>query len=169
MKLPFNPGNKKTQALVALFLIAVIVFLSCFPQKAEGSEVRIEAGSAMLRGWTPALGFSGYFEDAGPGYTDLEGGIILLGESTHRKEPQSNTGTVYGMAWANAGPRFQLGIGLAYTQGTQTYICDTTFALGARYQPTSRLSIQWRHFSSADTCQPNTGRDLLTVSWRMGK
>jgi hypothetical protein len=168
VKLPFNPGNKKTQALVALFLIALIGFLSCFSQKAEGSDLRVEAGSAMLRGWTPTLGFSANYIDAGPGYTDLEAGILLVGESEHRGEPQSNTGTLYGMVWSSAGP-VDLGIGVAYTQGVQTYTCDTTFALGARYRPTRRLTVQWRHFSSADTCQPNTGRDLLTVSWRMGK
>lgn len=169
MRLPFNPRNGKTQALVAAFLIALIGFLSCYSQQAEGSELRFETGAAMLRGWTPALGISAYYVDVGPGYTDLELGVDLVGESTHRKLPQSNTATVYGMVWANGGPRVQLGLGLAFTQGEQTYTCDKTFALGARYQHSRRLSVQWRHFSSADTCQPNTGRDLLTVSWRMGK
>lgn len=165
MKLPFNPGNRKTQLAVALFLAALLLTLAFCSQKAEGSEIRVEAGSAIVRGYTPTLGLSAYYTDAGPAATDVEAGVLLIGESTFKGERQSNTATVYGMLWANAGPKFQLGLGLAYTQGDQRYTCEGTFTLGVRYQPTRRIALTGRHFSSADTCKPNTGRDVLGVGF----
>lgn len=165
MKLPFNPSNRKTQAIVAAFVLGLLAVLAFCSQKAEAGEIRAEAGSAIVRGYTPTLGLSAYYTDAGPADTDVEAGVLLVGESTFKDQRQSNTATVYGMLWANAGPKFQLGLGVAYTQGDQTYTCKGTFALGVRYQPTRRVALTGRHFSSADTCKPNTGRDTLGVGF----
>jgi hypothetical protein len=60
----------------------------------------------------------------------------------------------------------ELGIGAAYFNVESPFTCQTTFALGARWRITKRLATQWRHYSTGGSCQPNSGRDLATVSWR---
>ena len=62
--------------------------------------------------------------------------------------------------------RAEMGLGFYYQNVPQEYSCQFGFHLLARYRVTERISVQWRHSSSAGSCLPNAGRDLVTVGWR---
>jgi hypothetical protein len=155
-------GNKKP--VVYVIVAFVIALFTLFAIKAEGSELSAEAGSAVVRGETPTLGINLYWPDTGPVGTDYELGFNLVGQSSgHESNP--NTIIIRGMLW-DGYKRFSMGLGFAYTNVDQEYTCRFTFAMGLRIKITDRISAQARHFSSAGSCQPNVGRDLLTVAWR---
>lgn len=154
--------NKKPVLYAIIAFVAALLVL--FSLKSEGSELTFEAGSAIVRGETPTVGINMAWPDAGPVGTDYELGFNLVGESEHyRKNP--NAITLRGMLW-DGYKRVSLGLGFAYTNVEQEYACQVTFALGIRVRLFERVAVQARHFSSAGSCKPNAGRDLLTVSWR---
>lgn len=156
----FN-NNKQTTIAVVVF---VLVLLVLFAVKARGSELAFEGGSAMVRGYAPAIGLNINFPRQGPVNTDYEVGFLLSGESHHyRDNPNAFTG--YGLI-VDGYKSFELGLGFAYTNVEWEYSCQLTAALMARWRPSQRIAVQWRHFSSAGSCKPNAGRDFLTASWR---
>lgn len=148
-----------------LIVIFVIALLALFAHYARGSELQFEGGSAMLRGYTPTIGLSIQWPLAGPANTDYEFGFMLVGDGTYNEVEFSNQVTWYGMLW-DGYRQVELGLGGAYTTVENPFTCQETFALGLRWRFAKRAAAQWRHFSSAGSCQPNTGRDLATVSWR---
>lgn len=156
-------NNQKAVVIAIVVFVAFLLWLFAIPARAE-SELRVEAGSAMVRGETPALGLEVRWPLAGPVGTDWEAGFLLSAQSTHRRE-NPNAFTAYGMI-VDGWRRFELGLGFAYTNVDWEYACRETAALMARYRASARLAVQWRHFSSAGSCRPNAGRDFLTASWR---
>jgi hypothetical protein len=143
----------------------VIVLLLLFSIRSEGSELQVEGGAAVLRGYTPTIGLSIQWPDKGPAGTDYELGFLLIGDGDYNGVEFGNQVTWYAMLW-DGYRGVELGLGGAYTTVENPFACQATFSLGARWRPTDRISAQWRHFSSAGSCQPNVGRDLLTLSWR---
>lgn len=160
MKLLRNP--KSSLYLVAAF---VVLLLMLFSMRARSSELQLEGGAAVLRGYTPTLGLSIQWPDKGPAGTDYELGFMLVGDGTYEEQEFGNQIAWYGMLW-DGYRDVELGIGAAYFNVPSPFTCQFTFALGARYRVTPRVSAQWRHYSTGGSCQPNSGRDLLTVSWR---
>ena len=159
MKL-FN-NEKPVIIAITVFVLLLLLAFSC---TSRGAELRVEAGSATVRGETPAIGLELRWPLAGPVNTDYEVGFLLSGTSTNRQE-NPNAFTGYGMivdGWKKA----ELGLGFAYTNADWEYTCNLTAALMARYRFTERVAVQWRHFSSAGSCDPNAGRDFATISWR---
>jgi len=155
-------NHKSTVWLIVAFVAALLVL---FAIRARGSELQVEGGSAMLRGYTPTLGLSIQWPGAGPAGTDYELGFNLVGDGTYDGAEFSNAVTWYGLLW-DGSRAVELGIGAAYTNVETPFTCQLTFALGARWRATERVAAQWRHFSTGGSCQPNVGRDLLTVAWR---
>lgn len=160
MRLLRNP--KGSLYLVAAFVILLLVL---FARHSRASELQLEGGAAVLRGSTPALGLSIQWPDHGPIGTDYELGFMLIGDGTHDGKDFGNQVAWYGMLW-DGWKAVELGIGAAYFNVPSPFTCQTTFALGARWRISKRFSTQWRHFSSGGSCQPNSGRDLATLSYR---
>ena len=151
----------------ALYAIVVFVglMLLLFSVKSRGEELYFDAGSAVARGETPAIGLNIAWKEAGPVNTDYELGFKLIGSSTYRDEDQSNQFVVHGMlvdGWKN----FEMGMGFAYFNVESDYTCQFTYSLLARYRFTQRIHLQAHHFSSAGSCDPNVGRDVVTFGWR---
>ena len=160
MRLFRNP--KGAVYLIAAFVLALLLL---FAIKSEGSELQVEGGAAVLRGYTPTIGLSIQWPDQGPAGTDYEFGFLLIGDGNYDGAEFGNQVTWYAMLW-DGYRAVELGLGAAYTTVENPFACQTTFSLGARWRFSERASAQWRHFSSAGSCQPNVGRDLLTLSWR---
>ena len=159
MRLFRNP--KSSLYLIAAF---VIVLLVLFARHSRASELQLEGGAAVLRGYTPALGLSIQWPDKGPVGTDYELGFLLVGDGTYNDVEFSNQVAWYGMLW-DGYRAVELGIGAAYFNVESPFTCQFTFALGARWRITKRLSTQWRHFSTGGSCDPNSGRDVLSVAF----
>lgn len=161
MRLFRNP--KSAVYLIVAFVLALLVL---FAIKARAdSTLQVEGGAAVLRGYTPTLGLSIQWPQAGPAQTDYELGFMLIGDGTYDDEDFGNQVVWYGMLW-DGYRQIELGLGAAYFNIESPFTCQFTFTLGARWRVTERVSAQWRHYSTAGSCQPNTGRDLATVSWR---
>lgn len=150
---------------VYLIIGFVVLLLLLFSITSRASELQVEGGAAVLRGYTPTLGLSIQWPGAGPANTDYEVGFNLVGDGTYNGVEFGNQVTWYGMLW-DGYRGIELGLGAAYTNVENPFACQFTFALGARWRIAERVAAQWRHYSTAGSCQPNTGRDLLTLSWR---
>ena len=160
MRLFRNPW----QAVIAI-VIFVLLFMLLLSKEARSEEVYFDAGSAMLRGFTPTVGLNIAWKGEGPKNTDYELGFKLIGDSEFKGEDQSNQFVVHGMlvdGWKNA----EMGIGFAYFNVPSDYNCQFTFSMLGRYRFSDRIHAQWHHFSTAGSCTPNYGRDLLTIGWR---
>lgn len=150
--------------VVYAIVIFVLLLLAFFAIPSRGSELAVEGGSAVVRGETPALGLNLRWPQQGPARTDWEAGFLLSGQSDHNRD-NPNAFTLYGML-VDGYKNFEMGLGFAYTNTEWEYTCQETAALMARWRFTPRLTVQWRHFSSAGSCKPNAGRDFATVMWR---
>ena len=159
MKLPKLLNNEgATLAAIALF-VALFIWAAARDAKAE-SVLTLDGGSAMVRGYTPTLGFNVKWPEAGPARTDWEAGFHLSGQSRHHRD-NPNAFTLYGMLVPNVGP-VELGFGFAYTNVAWEYACKETTALMAGYRH-ARWTLRWYHYSSAGSCTPNAGRDFLKI------
>ena len=146
-------------------VIFVLAFMFLLSMEARSEEIYFDAGSAVVRGYTPTVGLNIAWKEEGPKNTDYELGFKLIGESTHKGRDQSNQFVVHGMlvdGWKN----FEMGMGFAYFNVESEYTCQFTYSLLARYRFTQRIHAQLHHFSTAGSCDPNPGRDLLTLGWR---
>jgi hypothetical protein len=156
-------GNRKKMVYVIVAFVAALLLL--FAIKSRGSDLTFEGGAAMVRGETPAIGLNIQWLRAGPVGTDYELGFDLIGQSTYRNVDVSNQIVWHAMLW-DGYKKAELGIGAAYFNVPSPYACQFGFTLGARWRFTDHLAAQWRHYSSAGSCTPNVGRDLLTLGWR---
>lgn len=161
MRLFRNP-----KSAVAIIVVVVLALLWFFSRESRAeSTLQVEGGSAVLRGYTPTLGLSIQWPLAGPADTDYELGFMLIGDGTYNEVDFGNQVVWYGMLW-DGYRDIELGIGAAYFNVESPFTCQFTFALGARWRFTSRLAAQWRHYSTAGSCAPNSGRDLATINYR---
>lgn len=163
--------NPSKAVIGIVVFIAALVALFVIVKRGNADELSrqvltIEAGSAMLRGETPTLGFTVACKLCGPVNTDYEYGFEMIGTSSHYRDNlnviQLHAQIVDG--WKNA----ELGLGFYYLSNPQEYVCQFGFHLLARWRFTERIALQWRHSSSGGSCSPNAGRDLLTVGFRFG-
>ena len=153
-----------SKGVVVGIVIFILVFLAMAWRDAKAdSELTFVGGSAVVKGYAPAIGLDVRWPEAGPGTTDWEAGFLLSGESEY-KGTQPNTVSLYGMLVPNY-KGFETGLGFAYHNNAWAYSCQETFALMAGYR-TKRLMVRWMHFSSAGSCKPNPGRDFVLVGWR---
>jgi len=155
--------NKKPVVYGILLFVAALLALFAIKARAD-QDLYLEGGYAVVRGETPAVGLTIACKLCGPVNTDYEFGFDLIGESTHH---QSNRNNIQVRAQIVDGYKnAELGLGMYYQSQPGEYVCDFGFHLMARYRFTDRIALQWRHSSSAGSCEPNAGRDLLMASWR---
>lgn len=155
---------RNARGTVIAILVFVVALLVLFAVRARAEQtLAVEAGAAVLRGQTPAIGLTVGCPQCGPVGTSYEFGFDLVGDSHDYGESPNAIGPRVMLVdgWKQA----ELGLGFQWWNVETGYTCQFTFALLARWRFTDRLAAQWRHSSSAGSCRPNTGRDLLTVSY----
>lgn len=149
---------------IYLIIVFIVVLLVLWSIPSQGSELRMEGGSAVLRGETPVLGVNITWPQAGPVGTSYEAGFTLIGDSSYYRD-NPNVIALHG-ALVDGWKRFQAGIGFYAMNVEHEYTCQVGFHLLARYSFSQRINATWRHYSSAGSCTPNAGRDLVTLAWR---
>lgn len=160
MRLFRNPKG----AVYGILAFAVLL-LMLFSMKARAEQtLQFEAGSAVLRGVTPAIGLTIGCPGCGPVNTDYEFGFDLVGDSHEYSESPNAIGPR--VMLVDSYKRASLGLGFQWWNVETPYTCQFTFALMARYTISQRFAVQWRHSSSAGSCRPNIGRDLVMLSYR---
>ena len=158
-----NP--RPARIAIGAFVVLLIILFLVSAKKAHAEQaIVLEGGSAMLRGETPVLGINWRCLECGPIGTAWEAGFDLIGSSEYYKS-NSNVIQLHAQIVPNY-KRFGMGIGFFYQNVPTEYVCQFGFHLLARYDISQHFSMQWRHSSSAGSCTPNAGRDLLTVGYR---
>lgn len=156
--------NPKKVIYVLIVFVVLMMALFAIPSRGEASELYLDAGSAVVRGETPTLGLNITFPRQGPANTDYEVGFNLIGQSDHRQH-NPNQFVVHGML-VDGYKNFEMGMGFAYFNVPSEYNCQFTYSLLGRWRFNDRFHAQWHHFSTAGSCKPNPGRDLLTIGYR---
>jgi hypothetical protein len=159
-----NP--KEVVCGIICFVAFLVLLFSCEARSEQ--TLTLEAGSAVLRGTTPTFGFTVGCPGCGPVGTDWEAGFELIGESRFRDREQPNVIQVHAQL-VDGWRRAELGLGFYYQNVRTDYVCQFGFHLLARYRVSQRIAVQWRQSSSGGSCEPNTGRDLVSLSVRFGK
>jgi hypothetical protein len=155
--------NPKGAVYAILAFVAILLLL--FSVKSRGEQtLEFEAGAAVLRGETPVIGLTIGCPECGPVNTSYEFGFDLVGDSHDYEDSPNSIGPR--VMLVDGYKKFEAGLGFQWWNVATGYTCQFTFALMARYRATDRVAVQWRHSSSAGSCRPNVGRDLVTVAWR---
>lgn len=155
------------KAPVRYVLVAfVLVLIAAFATQCRAGDLKLEAGSAIVRGETPAIGFVKSWRNRGVGDYQYECGFGLVGSSTYNDRPQRNQGVAECLLVDGFG-RFDIGAGLAAQSSGDAYNTMVNFSLLLRWRITDRLSLAYRHRSNAGTGTPNLGRDVILVGWRL--
>jgi len=157
---------KVERILVGLF---VIILLVAFCHEAR-SQVSIEAGPTILSG-EPAEGgaliLSERFNDRWEvqvGYLS-EQYVDTCGRPDCQFDIRENIflGGQRVVGWE----RFKLGIGMAAFQNINRALgCRVNFNLLIEWRWSAHVVSRIRHFSSAGSCTPNMGQDMVTLGWR---
>jgi hypothetical protein len=160
MRLFRNPKG----AVYGILAFAVLLLMLFAMQARAEQTLQFEAGAAVLRGETPAIGLTIGCPGCGPVGTDYEYGFDLVGDSHEYSESPNAIGPR--VMIVDGYKRASLGLGFQWWNVETEYTCQFTFALMARYRISDRFALQWRHSSSAGSCRPNYGRDLVMLSFR---
>jgi hypothetical protein len=95
----------------------------------------------------------------------VEVGATFIGGSTLNGEFQQNNFALSAAVIDSLG-KFDVGIGAAYLQNTDTYNgshVNFKLMLGYRFE---KISVRWAHFSNGGTIKPNKGRDMILVEYK---
>lgn len=165
-KLPFNPGKRKVQLGVALFLLLLIAALATTCRAAPAPYVSFGGGSTVVRGESAVADLAVTFPRR-VGESDVRVSVTLVGESTTPAGAQRNN---FGasLELVDGVGNVDLGFGLVYLQNTDTYNgSNLNFVLSVGYRLQSLpLTVGFKHWSNAGTRMPNKGRDMVFVSYR---
>lgn len=157
-----NP--RKAQLAILVF---VLLLLGTFATQCRAEPVlQFEGGSTIVRGYTPAVGLTLIWPEAGPLDADFQCGIQLVGTSTFRDEHQSNQAAVQCLI-VDGYKKLDLGIGVVALQNTDDYNgSHANFSLMAGYRLTDKFGVLYRHWSNAGSVDPNLGRDMVLLTYR---
>jgi hypothetical protein len=156
--IPFNQGNTKTQAGVAVILLLLIGAFATQCAKAGDSYVQMGLGTTVVRGPAAAIDLALVYPDAGPKDARIEVGATFIGGSEFKGQFQRNNFALRAAVVDGLGP-VDVGIGVAYLQNIDTYNgSHVNFSLMLGYQ-FEKWSVRWIHFSNGGTVSPNKGRD----------
>lgn len=167
MGLPFNPGNRKVQAGVAIILLLFFWALATKCSAGEESYSQVGGGGTFIRGETGVLDLAFAYPKAAPGDAVLEVGATFIGESDLHTVPQRNNFAVRATVVDYLG-HVQVGLGIAYLQNTDIFNgshLNFTLVLGYEFRRMP-LTLRVQHFSNGGTVSPNKGRDMLLALWR---
>ena len=160
MKLLRNP---KSAVYGVIVFVAVLLLLFAVHSHGAEQTLAFEGGARVSRAQTASIGITAACVDCGPVGTSFEYGFDLIGDSPE----YGDTPNVIQLRaqlvdrWKQA----ELGIGFYYLNHPLPFVCDRGFHLMARWRPTDRFAVQWRHSSTGGTCKPNSGMDLVHLSW----
>lgn len=159
------PHQKPVRYVLVAFVLALI---AAFATQCRAGGLQLEAGSTIVRGETPSIGFVKSWRNRGVGDYSYECGFGLVGSSTFKGREQRNQGVAECLLVDGFG-RFDIGAGLAAQSSSDDYNTRVNFSLLLRWRITDRLSLAYRHRSNSGTGSPNYGRDVLLVGWRLGR
>lgn len=163
--LPFNQGNRKTQAGVAVVLLLLVASFFTKCAHAEESYVQMGIGSTVVRGPAPAIDLQLVYPDAGPADARVEIGTTFIGGSSFHGNYQQNNFALSAAIVDGLGP-LEVGIGASYLQNVDTYNgSHVNFKLILGYRG-ERWGVRWAHFSNGGTVSPNKGRDMIICYWK---
>lgn len=166
MKIPFNPGNRKTQAIVTAVVLLIVAGLAtrC---RAGDAVAQFSIGAAQIRGETEVADLAILYPDSGPGDAGYAFGVTFMGASTHYGVEQKPNFAVRAEL-IEGFRRFDVSLGIAYMQNEDIYNSghgEFTLALGYRFKRWP-VVLTIRHFSNGGTNMPNKGRDLALIGWQ---
>lgn len=164
--------SKKIGVGIIFLFVIILLILFATPARSE-PELRVEAGSTVLKGETAAVGMTVRWRESGPVGTDWEGGFRLIHSSDEPGRMNSpRSFTLHGQI-VDGYKGFEAGFGFAFTNVDNLYHCrftaNLTAGLDGHYLPgkwNDRMTLRWYHNSSAGSCTPNTGRDVIMLGWK---
>lgn len=157
-------GNGKA-ATIGIFAFIIILAL-LFWRPAHSAEVGIQAGSSFgTQGYGPVLGLD-VNTSIQPGF-NVFAGTDLWGSTTYRGVTVPNNwdwhAGIEGCRW-----KICAGIGPTYVQRVDAINgAHTNFYLGLKFQISDRLALVIGHISDAGTSNPNIGRQMLSIRYRL--
>lgn len=168
-----SPFGNAVAVQVVLYTMVIVFFLAMLTHcgKAKAADLDIMAGSTIVRGPTGVIGMNVRFPEVVANYATLSIGFDIIGQSLygcmHNTLCNNNQAVVHAQVVAPLPSKFELGIGVAHLQHADSYNCGSIdFSLSIQ-RPVYRDSfLRYQHFSSAGTCSPNGGRDILMLGWR---
>jgi hypothetical protein len=147
--------------VVYAVVVMLALFLSGAATQCRAAQVEFEGGAQILRNEAPAFVLSVVKPDFA-GDADLSCGLVLTGPRDTRTGIMGvRCEVVEGLG------RLDVGIGAVYFNKTDELNgSQLNYSLLLRYNITDRWAVSVRHFSNAGTTKPNTGRDLVLISYR---
>lgn len=160
-RLTSNP--RKAQLAILVF---VLILLGTFATQCRAeSVVQFEGGSTVARGYTPVVGITVVWPEAGPKDADFQCGIMLVGTSNYKSD-NPNQAAVQCLL-VDGYKKLDLGIGVVALQNTDDYNgSHGNFSLMAGYRFTDKFGLIYRHWSNAGSVKPNLGRDMVLLTYR---
>lgn len=159
-------GNGKAATIGIFTFILILAFLCWRP--AHAAEIDIRAGTSFgTEGYGPTLGLEFAKPIAPNKGLSWIAGTDLWGSTTYNLKTVPNnwdwhTG-IESCRW-----RLCASIGAAYVQRVDAINgAHTNFNLGVRFKITDRFSLVIGHISDAGTSNPNIGRQLIGLSYRL--
>lgn len=172
---PTNPskdGKFSPTALVILLFVILLGFTYCTAAHAAEPYRQISAGSTVIRGSSAVIDLSVNYPEAGPGDSNLEVGVTFIGMSNFKGVEQRNN-FAWHAALIDGFGNFDVGIGPAYLQNTDTYNgSHLNFVLLMGYRTPWKilgrcpLTVRYQHFSNGGTTDVNKGRDMVFAGCR---
>ncbi len=167
-----NWVRKLEAAVKPIVLISALLLLVFYGFSREArADVSLEAGATFLSG-EYAKGQTMILSEKFDRYSVSVGYItdqVVIDRSKTRNELRANI-FLQAMRHVNITEKFNLGVGVAYFNGTNRALgSNFTIALLVRYDLSDRLSLNIRHYSNAGSAPPNMGQDMITVGYTFGR
>lgn len=149
---------------IGIFLV-LLVGAVIGATKCSGAELELGYGRAVIRGETDAAFATVVFPKQIKNI-DLYVGAGLIGSYNYNDTPYSNQ--IVARAGFTANVRgFGVSLGLSTFQNEDRLNSGRlNFNLGLQYRYKNVVVHIWDHFSNAGSHSPNTGRDIVYVSYR---
>jgi hypothetical protein len=159
-------GNGKAATIGIFVFIAILAIL--FARCSTAAEIDIHGGSSFgAEGAGPVLGLSVLEPLATNPGVSVGAGTDLWGSTSFHGEFVPNNwdwhAIIEGCKW-----RICASIGPAYVQRIDAINgAHTDYYLGLKFKATNRLSFVLGHISDAGTTNPNIGRQMLSIQYRL--
>jgi hypothetical protein len=167
IQLPFNPGNWRTQALVSLLLILLLIG---FATRCHAVEPYMQIGAGYTKSGGSTVLDMAYVRPNFVKDSALEVGVTFFSPYTFNGE-QGAGNFIWRAQIVDGFGRFDVGFGAAIIQHDDAFNSgklNFALSLSYRFQRPFTLALD-RHFSNGGTASPNRGRDAPVLSYRLGE